>query len=138
MSVIFTARLQRLCANTITVRPAPRLICIARPARFYATGSKPPSFPVVPTCPSPTCQCADTPAFPEGLDIDHKTNLNGLISNYAQHVLICTGKDDWPSKIEEDNAGDNLAADLKELIGRGGVYNDVSFLASLWVFYFTC
>lgn len=64
--------------------------------------------------------------MPEGLAIDHKTNLNGLISNYAQHVLICTGKDDWPSKIEEDNSGDNLAADLKELIGRGGVYNDVS------------
>lgn len=64
--------------------------------------------------------------MPEGLTIDYKTNLNGLISNYAQHVLICTGKDDWPSKIEEDNSGDNLAADLKELVGRGGVYNDVS------------
>jgi hypothetical protein len=64
--------------------------------------------------------------MPEGLAIDHKTKLNGLISNYAQQVLICTGKDDWPSKIEEDNSGDNLAADLKELIGRGGVYNDVS------------
>lgn len=62
--------------------------------------------------------------MPEGLAIDHKTKLNGLISNYAQHVLICTGKDDWPSKIEEENSGDNLAADLKELIGRGGVYND--------------
>lgn len=64
--------------------------------------------------------------MPEGLAIDHKTKLNGLISNYAQHVLICTGKDDWPSKIEDENSGDNLAADLKELIGRGGVYNDVS------------
>ena len=63
--------------------------------------------------------------MPEGLPIDHKTNLNGLISNYAQQVLICTGKDDWPSKIEDDNSGDNLAADLKELLGRGGVYSDV-------------
>jgi hypothetical protein len=69
--------------------------------------------------------------MPEGLEIDHKTNLNGLISNYAQQVLICTGKDDWPSKIEEDNSGDNLAADLKELIGRGGVYNDVRSLYPL-------
>ncbi|ETS80676.1 hypothetical protein PFICI_08205 [Pestalotiopsis fici W106-1] len=75
-------------------------------------------------CPSPTCGCAETPAMPEGLDIDYKGKLNGLIANYAEQVLICTGKDDWPSRIEEDNAGDNLAADLKELLGRGGVYSD--------------
>lgn len=44
---------------------------------------------------------------------------------YAEQVLICTGKDDWASKIEEENSGDNLAADIKELVGRGGVYSDV-------------
>lgn len=66
--------------------------------------------------------------MPEGLDIDYKGKLNGLIANYAEQVLICTGKDDWPSRIEEDNGGDNLAADLKELLGRGGVYSDVSSL----------
>ncbi|KAF7538559.1 hypothetical protein G7054_g2777 [Neopestalotiopsis clavispora] len=75
-------------------------------------------------CPSPTCDCAEMPAMPEGLDIDYKGKLNGLIANYAEQVLICTGKDDWPSRIEEDNGGDNLAADLKELLGRGGVYSD--------------
>lgn len=64
--------------------------------------------------------------MPDGLDIDHKGKLNGLISNYHEQVLICTGSDDWPSRIEEDNSGDNLAADLKELFGRGGVYSDVS------------
>lgn len=64
--------------------------------------------------------------MPEGLDIDYKGKLNGLITNYHEQVLICTGKDDWPSRIEEDNSGDNLAADLKELFGRGGVYSDVS------------
>ncbi|KAI8630211.1 Sucrase/ferredoxin-like-domain-containing protein [Xylariaceae sp. FL1651] len=62
--------------------------------------------------------------MPEGLSIDHKAPLNGLIPNYAEHVLICTGEKDWSSRIEEDNSGDNLAADLKELIGRGGVYSD--------------
>ncbi|CAN8095466.1 unnamed protein product [Discula destructiva] len=62
--------------------------------------------------------------MPDGLPIDHKGKLNGLISSYAEQVLICTGKDDWPSRIEEDNSGDNLAADLKELFGRGGVYSD--------------
>lgn len=45
---------------------------------------------------------------------------------YAEQVLICTGKDDWMSRIEEENSGDNLAADLKELMGRGGVYSDVN------------
>ncbi|KXJ93267.1 Sucraseferredoxin-like protein [Microdochium bolleyi] len=76
------------------------------------------------TCPEPTCECSDTPEMPEGLPIDHEGKLNGLISNYAQHVLVCTGKDDWTSRIEEDNGGDNLAADLRELIGRGGVFSD--------------
>jgi hypothetical protein len=63
--------------------------------------------------------------MPEGLEIDHKKNLNGTMAAYAEQVLICTGKDDWLSRIEEENSGDNLAADIKELIGRGGVYSDV-------------
>ena len=52
--------------------------------------------------------------------------MNGVMAGYAEHVLICTGKDDWASRIEDDDGGDNLAADLKELIGRGGAYSDVS------------
>ncbi|KAI2615892.1 FMI1 protein [Hypoxylon sp. NC1633] len=78
----------------------------------------------VPKCPEPTCDCADTPSMPWGQGIDRNVNLNGLIASYAQQVLICTNKDDWASRIEEDNSGDNLAADLKELVGRGGVYSD--------------
>lgn len=66
--------------------------------------------------------------MPEGLPIDHEGKLNGLISGYAEQVLICTGRGDWPSRIEEDSSGDNLAADLKELVGRGGIYSDVSLL----------
>lgn len=64
--------------------------------------------------------------MPEGLEIDKEGNLNGLIASYAEQVLVCTGKSDWTSRIEEDDSGDNLAADLKELIGRGGAYSDVS------------
>ncbi len=60
--------------------------------------------------------------------MDHNGKLNGLISNYAEQVLVCTGQNDWSSRIEEENSGDNLAADLKELIGRGGIYSDVSLL----------
>ena len=94
--------------------------------RTYSASARAPSFPTVPTCPPSTCECAATPPMPNGLDIDYKGKLNGLITNYREQVLICTGKDDWPSRIEEDNSGDNLAADLKELFGRGGVYSDVS------------
>lgn len=64
--------------------------------------------------------------MPEDLDIDHKSPLNGVMAGYAEHVLVCTGQDDWVSRIEEENSGDNLAADLKELFGRGGKYRDVS------------
>lgn len=88
--------------------------------------TKTPPFPTVETCPSPTCSCAPTPKLPEGFEIDHKIAIRGLISNYAQQVLVCTGKNDWPSRIEDDNSGDNLAADLRELVGRGGVFSDVS------------
>jgi hypothetical protein len=87
---------------------------------------KPPPFPTLPSCPSPTCSCAETPSMPEGLEIDHSKPLNGTMAPYAEQVLICTGKEDWPSRIEEENSGDNLAADIKELLGRGGIYSDVS------------
>ncbi|TRX88226.1 hypothetical protein FHL15_010881, partial [Xylaria flabelliformis] len=95
--------------------PRPSLFSAA-PTRFLNT---------VPRCPSPTCECADIPETPQGLLIDYKTNLNGLMASYAEQVLICTGRNDWPSRIEEDNSDDNLAADLKELIGRGGIYSDL-------------
>lgn len=65
--------------------------------------------------------------MPEGLEIDHSTPLNGTMAPYAEQVLICTGQRDWKSRIEDENDGDNLAADLKELLGRGGIYSDVCF-----------
>lgn len=64
--------------------------------------------------------------MPDGLEIDQKSPLNGVMAGYAEQVLVCTGKDDWTSRIEEDGGGDNLAADLKELFGRGGRLSDVS------------
>lgn len=115
-----------MALHRLLARPWART-ALAVPRRALATKSKtPPPFPTTPTCPSPTCACAATPELPEGFEIDRKASLNGLISNYAQHVLVCTGKDDWPSRIEEDNGGDNLAADLRELIGPKGKYSDVS------------
>lgn len=59
------------------------------------------------------------------MEIDHSKPLNGTMAAYAEQVLICTGQRDWKSRIEDENGGDNLAADLKELLGRGGIYSDV-------------
>lgn len=67
--------------------------------------------------------------MPEGLEIDHKAALNGVMSAYAEQVLICTGQDDWGSRIEEEDGGSNLAAGLKGLFGRGGKFMDVSCLS---------
>ena len=64
------------------------------------------------------------PPLPDNLPIDYKSPLNGLIGAYNEHVLVCTGTSDWPSRIEDANSGDNLVADLKELFGRGGTYSD--------------
>lgn len=86
----------------------------------------PPPFSTVDTCPEPTCGCAATPAMPEGLLLDREGPMKGAIAGYAEQVLVCTGHNDWPSRIEEESSGDNLAADLKELFGRGGTYSDVS------------
>lgn len=44
---------------------------------------------------------------------------------YAEQVVVCTGRGDWAARIEEEEGGDNLAADLKELLGRGGMFADV-------------
>lgn len=75
--------------------------------------------------------------MPEGLDIDFKSNLNGVISGYAEQVLVCTGRDDWTSRIEDECDGDNLAADLKELFGRGGRYSDVSAFSPAFTVVYT-
>ncbi|KAF7957425.1 hypothetical protein EAE96_003010 [Botrytis aclada] len=93
-------------------------------SRHISQTYKPPPFPTIPICPSPTCSCAENPQMPKGFEIDHSKPLNGTMAAYAEQVLICTGKPDWPSRIEEENSGDNLAADIKELMGRGGMYSD--------------
>lgn len=94
-------------------------------SRYISQTPRSPPFPTIPKCPSPTCSCAENPEMPEGFEIDHSKPLNGTMAAYAEQVLICTGKPDWPSRIEEENSGDNLAADIKELMGRGGMYSDV-------------
>lgn len=81
----------------------------------------PPPVPVVEACPVPTCQCRETPA---GLDIEREQNINGSMAAYAEQVLISTGRNDWTSRIEnEDEAV--LVKQLKRFLGPGGKYSDV-------------
>ena len=97
-------------------------------------------LPSIPTSPPPLCPCA---SMPNGLAIDRDKPLHGTMPQYAQHVVIRTGKRDWSKRIEdEDDAevGDVgkaggmrsgrgtgiIARRLKELVGRGGRFHDVS------------
>jgi hypothetical protein len=93
--------------------------------RSYAIRPEQPSFPTIPECPSSTCSCSESPELPPNLPIDRKTNLNGTMAPYAEQVLLCTGKDDWPSKIVDENSGDNIAAQFDRLLGRNGLYANV-------------
>ena len=88
----------------------------------------PPPFPLSKTCPEPSCSCPPTPPMPDQLPIDHEQVLNGTMAPYTQHILVCTGKDDWTSRIENDGEGEGwggLVRGLKHLLGRGGKYADV-------------
>tara|TARA_R110002003_G_scaffold214_38_gene16316 strand:+ start:1425 stop:1622 length:198 start_codon:yes stop_codon:yes gene_type:complete len=45
---------------------------------------------------------------------------------YSEHVLLCTGKDDWHSNIEhEDGATGAFVKGLKGVIGKGSAGFDV-------------
>ena len=74
----------------------------------------PPSSWSIAKCPSPTCPCATTP---ENLDIDHEQPLAGKVPLYDQHLILCTGKTDWTSRIEDDEGG-SLIKGLKQYIAR--------------------
>ncbi|CZT18794.1 related to sucrose cleavage protein [Ramularia collo-cygni] len=80
----------------------------------------PPPFPVIETCPSPTCQCREAPA---GLEIEREQSLNGSMAAYAEQILISTGKNDWKSRIEEEE-GAVLIRQMKKLLLKGGKYVD--------------
>jgi hypothetical protein len=47
------------------------------------------------------------------------------MASYAEHVLISTGRDDWKSKIEDEDEG-VLVRKMKKLLLKNGKYSDVS------------
>lgn len=84
-----------------------------------------PSVPIIETCPAPTCQCRESPP---GLDIEREQNINGSMAAYAEQILICTGKEDWKSRIEDEEDA-VLVNQLKKNLTRGGKYVDVRGIA---------
>ncbi|ERS95591.1 hypothetical protein HMPREF1624_08107 [Sporothrix schenckii ATCC 58251] len=116
---------RRLFSSSPLCRSASSSASASAAAAASPKRERPPlPFATVPSCPSPTCACEPTPELPADLPIDRTSPLNGLIPAYSEQVLVCTGTSDWPSRIEDANSGDNLAADIKELFGRGGTYSD--------------
>ncbi|KAL0082308.1 Sucrase/ferredoxin-like-domain-containing protein [Phycomyces blakesleeanus] len=51
-----------------------------------------------------SCQdpCAEHKPYPSSLKIDQNLPLVGSVKPYGRHIIISTGKSDWPSKIEKD------------------------------------
>ena len=86
----------------------------------------PTPFSVIESCPSPTCLCRPAPA---GLDIDHEQSLNGTMAAYSEQVLVCTGREDWKSKIEDEGEHGDFVRQLRALLSRGGKFCDVSLIS---------
>ena len=86
----------------------------------------PTPFPVIESCPSPICPCRPAPA---DLDIDREQSLNGTMAAYTEQVLVCTGREDWKSRIEdEEGEHGEFVRHLRALLSRGGKFCDVSLI----------
>ena len=120
----------RPLAFQLRCRPT-RLLQHHRSQATSASGRdiKPP-WEQIESCPPPTCPCSSTP---EGLNI--KKDGPMTIPPYSAHVIIKTARTDWSSKIEDDPPRGswlwksdpiNPAKELKDLLGPGGKYHDVS------------
>ncbi len=127
--LVLVTRNARFAGPAITLHKKSWILRRSRhgPARSFSSRriNIPSPFPVVPSCPEPTCPCAPTPV---GLNIDHAQNLNGTMAPYSMQVLPSTGQSSWKSRIEEDGLDEEwgiLGRSLRGLIGRGGKYSDV-------------
>lgn len=70
-------------------------------------------------------KCACDIQFPEGLEIDRSRPLINTVANYNQHVVIATGKDDWESRIENEDGVGDMARTLKDITKVKGERFDV-------------
>ncbi|KAK4550720.1 hypothetical protein LTR36_000299 [Oleoguttula mirabilis] len=110
----------RRMARFLSPRTVP--VYFARHASRIDIPFTPPPVPVLEHCPSPTCQCRP---MPEGLDIEREQDISSSMASYAEQVLICSGKEDWTSRIEDEEGTDGaLVRQLKGLLGQRGKFSD--------------
>ncbi|KAF2203029.1 sucrose cleavage family protein [Delitschia confertaspora ATCC 74209] len=58
--------------------------------------------------------------MPADLDIDHTSPIANTMPHYAEQVIVCTGKEDWTSKIEEeDGETGQFVRGLRGAVGLG-------------------
>ncbi|KAL1921006.1 uncharacterized protein VTP21DRAFT_11641 [Calcarisporiella thermophila] len=62
--------------------------------------------------------CSLHPHYPAFLKLDRDSPLQGTVRPYSSHVMICTGKADWPDRIEE--ASGTVASALWEVLHAEG------------------
>jgi hypothetical protein len=84
-----------------------------RYCRHYSTIRPPPQW--ISQAPETTCCCQP---MPPGLDIDHDSKMT--FSPYSKHLVVCTGQNDWASKIELDFNTGPVTRHLKSLLGPPG------------------
>lgn len=78
------------------------------------------------TCPPSTCACAATP----DLEIDRIKPLINTVPRHSKHLVVHTGRDDWASRIEDDEEKPNIAKELKALLGPRGEFYEVCAFCS--------
>ncbi|CAI6334009.1 unnamed protein product [Periconia digitata] len=84
-----------------------------------STSTSPSNIAYTTNCPAQTCSCSVS--TPPDLDIDRASPLLHTVPQYAQHVVLCTGKDDWSSRIEdEEGVSGEFLRGIRGEIGRGG------------------
>ena len=49
------------------------------------------------------------------------------------HIVVHTGRDDWASRIEEDEEKPNIAKELKALLGPKGKFYEVCASCSILI-----
>ncbi|KAI4120194.1 MAG: hypothetical protein LQ338_007189 [Usnochroma carphineum] len=65
--------------------------------------------------------------FPQGLEIDRSRPLVNTVASYNQHVVIATGKNDWESRIENEEGSGDMARALKDITKVQGDWFDPNY-----------
>lgn len=82
-------------------------------------------LPITKDIPTPVSQCNCDIHFPSGLKIDHDRPLINTVASYNRHIVIATGKNDWASKIENEEGVGEMARALKDMTKAKGEWFDV-------------